>query len=58
MTGEYAAYVASAYAIGAGSLLAVLLWAVLDRRAARKGLARAERAATRASRKPGAHHGA
>ncbi|WMS40830.1 heme exporter protein CcmD [Acuticoccus sp. MNP-M23] len=47
MTGQYAAYVISAYAIGAASLGGIVAWVVVDRRSARKALARAERAAER-----------
>ncbi|MEO1104167.1 MAG: heme exporter protein CcmD [Devosia sp.] len=44
MTGQYAAFVISAYAIGFGTIAGLIAWAVLDRRSARAALRRAERA--------------
>ncbi|MCF3936042.1 heme exporter protein CcmD [Acuticoccus sp. M5D2P5] len=45
--GQYAGYVIAAYAITFGTIAALVLWAVVDRRMARAALARAERATTR-----------
>ena len=47
MSGPYAAYLVGAYAVAAGGLLGLVLWAALDRRAARAALARAERTSAR-----------
>ena len=47
MSGPYAAYVLSAYAIGLGALVLVAAGAVLERRSARAELRRAERAVNR-----------
>lgn len=53
MSGPYAAYVIGAYAIAAGGIVALVLWAALARRAARAGLSRAERTAAREAER---HH--
>ncbi len=45
MSGDYAAYVIGAYALAAAGLVGIVVWAAVDRRAARDGLARAERVA-------------
>ena len=47
MSGPYAGYVLSAYAIGLGAVVLVAAWAVLERRGARAELRRAERAVNR-----------
>ena len=49
MSDPYVAYVFAAYAIALGTVAALVAYAVLDRRAARRALGRAERAAARAS---------
>ncbi|MEM7693929.1 MAG: heme exporter protein CcmD [Pseudomonadota bacterium] len=49
MTGPYAAFVISAYGIAFGAIGGIIVWAILDRRAARAAQARAERAVARAS---------
>ena len=41
---DYLAFVAGAYAIAAGTLVALIVWAVVERRAARRAMSRAERA--------------
>ena len=50
MLGDYAAYVISAYAIVFATMTALVVWTVLSRRAARRELARAERAMERIDR--------
>ncbi len=53
MTGQYAAYVISAYAIAGLALSGIVAWVIADRRGARKALERAERAAERQGRAGG-----
>lgn len=48
MTGAFAGYVIGAYAISGAAILALVVWVVVDRRAARRELTLAERAAERA----------
>lgn len=45
MTGAYAGYVIAAYVITGGTVAGLVAWVWADRRAARKALERAERAA-------------
>jgi heme exporter protein CcmD len=49
--GDYTAFVVSAYAVAFGTVLALVAWVVLGRRAANRALARAERAANREGRR-------
>lgn len=43
--GEYAQYVIAAYAVAGGAVAALVVWVWADRKAARRALERAERAA-------------
>ena len=43
MSADYTGYVLGAYGLAAAGLVGLVLWALLDRRAARDDLARAER---------------
>ncbi|WP_108662618.1 heme exporter protein CcmD [Acuticoccus kandeliae] len=45
--GDYAGYVIAAYGITGATIAALIAWVLVDRRAARRALARAERAAAR-----------